>query len=409
MRSTLSFLGFVVITLSMLFNVQPVQAQSGIGLENVGASVLFGEQITFFATIRTSIPVQSVSIIITDETQGIQKIEPLVVQPDERMEYILDTRQTMVAPFSDLKWSYQFTFTDGTTTNSEVFTVRYNDDRFTWQTLESGTLKVSWYNGDASFGQAVLDTVRSGLASVNRLVAVDLSQPIEIYVYANSEDLRATLRDDASEWIAGHADSGLGVVMVVIEPGEEQNIRMEQRIPHELMHVMLYRIVGTGYRNLPAWLSEGTATLVEIYPNADYDSVLMNASASNSLIPMNGLCGPFPADTGQAFLAYAESQSFTNYLHQTYGSSGLLKLASTYADGVDCERGTEIAFGVSLSSLESEWRSSTLGHTSLLPALQGMTPYLVLLCLILIIPLIGIVSTMRNKGKSDEPETPVDQ
>jgi hypothetical protein len=247
--------------------------------------------------------------------------------------------------------------------------------------------------------------VQAGLASVSRLVAVDLAQPIEFYIYANANDLRATLGSSASEWIAGHADPTLGVVMVVIEPGPEQNIRMEQRIPHELMHVMLYRAVGAGYRNIPAWLTEGTATLVEIYPNADYDSALANAAERDDLIPLRSLCGSFPADSGRAFLAYAESRSFTNYLHQAYGSSGLLKLASSYADGVECERGTELAFGVSLANLELRWRSSELGQAALLPALQNIAPYLVLLCLVLLIPFLGIMTTRRNKGKTNESRT----
>ena len=192
--------------------------------------------------------------------------------------------------------------------------------------------------------------------------------------------------------------------MVVIEPGPEQTILMEQRIPHELMHVMLFRAVGAGYRNIPAWLSEGTATLVELYPNADYDRVLADAAQGNRLIPLSNLCGSFPADTGQAFLAYAESRSFTNYLHETYGSSGLLKLATSYADGVECRRGLELAFGVSLSSLENRWRAAKLGETPILPALQNLAPYLVLLCIVIGIPFISIMITMRKKGSQNGPE-----
>jgi hypothetical protein len=186
--------------------------------------------------------------------------------------------------------------------------------------------------------------------------------------------------------------------MVVLEPGAEQKIIMEQRIPHELMHVMMARAVGAGYQNNPAWLREGMATLAEIYPNPDYDRVLLSAASAGSLLPIKDLCGSFPADTGQAFLAYAESRSFTTYLHETYGSSGLLKLATSYADGVDCDRGVQLAFGMSLSSLESRWRAAALGQSSLLPALQNMAPYLVLLCIVLIVPLIGMLTTRRKKG-----------
>ncbi len=400
-----AFLIIIVITLSTLFNVRTAQAQSGIELEDVGATVQFGEQITFVATIKTSIPIQNVSIVILDESQGTSQVEPLDVGPDGRTEYLFDTKQNVLRPFTNVKWNYQFTLSDGSTTQSQSFSVRYSDNRFKWQTLESGSLRVNWYEGDSDFGQAALNAVQSGLGSVSNFMAVDLAQPIEFYIYANADDLRPTLSLSSQDWIAGHADPALGVVMVTIEPGAEQSITMEQRIPHELMHVMLYRAVGAGYDNIPTWLNEGMATLVEIYPNPDFDRVLRDAASSNDLIPLSTVCASFPADTGQAFMAYAESRSFTNYLHQTYGSSGLLKLATTYADGVDCERGTELAFGLPLANLEAKWRSSILGQNAWLPALQNMTPYLALLCLVLIIPFIGILSTMRKKGNRNEPET----
>jgi hypothetical protein len=288
-----------------------------------------------------------------------------------------------------------------------LFPARQADDRFNWQTLESGPLKVHWYEGDASFGQAALDTAEASLESIARLIPPDLEEPIEIFIYANVDDLRGALVPGNENWVAGHADPALGVVMVVVEPGARQWITMEQRIPHELMHVMLYRSVGVGYNDIPAWLREGTATLAEIYPNADYDRVLAEAVTNNDLIPLQDLCASFPSDAGQAFLAYAESRSFTHYLYDTYGSTGLQSLVRSYADGVSCEHGPERAFGVSLSSLEADWRSSTLGQNAFLSVLQNISPYLVLLCLVLIIPLIGIVSTMRKRGSPNGSGTQI--
>jgi hypothetical protein len=283
-----------------------------------------------------------------------------------------------------------------------LLTAGQADDRFNWQTLEAGPLKVHWYQGDANFGPAALDTAQAGLESIARLIPPNLEEPVEIFIYANADDLRGALTSGNENWIAGHADPTLGVVMIVIEPGAEQRITMEQRIPHELMHIMMYRSVGVGYNNIPAWLREGTATLAEIYPNADYDRVLAEAATNNNLIPWKDLCTTFPSDAGQAFLAYAESRSFTDYLYDTYGSTGLQNLVRFYGDGVDCEHGTERAFGVSLSSLEADWRSSALGQNAFLSTLQDNSAYLVLLCLVLIIPLIGIASTMRKRGASNE-------
>jgi hypothetical protein len=281
-----------------------------------------------------------------------------------------------------------------------LLTTRPADESFNWKTLESGMLKIHWYEGDVNFGQDALETAQAGLGSIRSFVPLDLEQPVEVFIYANADDLQGELGAGREDWVAGHADPELSLVRVLIEPGPQQGIAMEQRIPHELMHVMLYRHVGTGYNNLPVWLREGTATLAEMYPNADHERVLKNALMGHTLIPLNDLCTAFPNDPAQAFLAYAESRSFTNYLYKTYGSTGLLNLAAAYADGADCERGLERAFGVSFSALEQEWRSSVLSQNRLLPAIQNISPYLVLLCLVLIIPLIGIAGTLRNKRNS---------
>ena len=258
-------------------------------------------------------------------------------------------------------------------------------------------LKVHWYEGEPDFGQAVLESAQAGLDSIGRYLPVQLDRPIELFVYASMDDLQSELVSGGEKWVAGHADPALGIVKVVIEPGAEQGILMEQRIPHELMHVMLYRQVGAGYEDIPVWLREGLATLAEVYPNAEYDRAILDAAAQDRLLPIRELCTSFPVEAGQAFLAYAESRSFTSHLHKTYGSAGLRNLAATYADGVDCERGAERTFGVSLSRLESEWRSSALGENALLTSLQNIAPYLVLLCLVLVIPLVGMISTLRKR------------
>jgi hypothetical protein len=164
------------------------------------------------------------------------------------------------------------------------------------------------------------------------------------------------------------------------------------------MHVMLYRQVGDGYKNIPAWLREGMSMLAEVYPNPDYETVLMDAAERGELIPIKDLCASFSPQIDSAFLAYAESRSFTNYLRGQYGSDGLLNLANAYANGVDCERGTEKAFGVPLVKLERDWRTTTLGQSSIMSALGNVAPYLVLLCLVMLFPMIGIIGSLRKKG-----------
>lgn len=384
----------VAVAAYALGNAKQVAAQEGIVLENVGATYLFGEQIAFDATIRTSIPIQNASIVILDEGHGITHVQPLVINADSTAHFVFDARRNALRPFTFVRWHYEFAFTDGTIFQSETFSIRYDDNRFTWQRLESNGLRVFWYAGDSTFAQSALNAALAGVRVINELFPVDLSQPIDIFIYPSQNDLAFL---GAETWMAGHANPALGVVLVAVEPGLEQSLHMDQRIPHELMHVLLYRHIGAGYNNLPAWLREGLATLVEINPSVEYDRALLEARARSALIPLMDLCAPFPTQPDSAFLAYAEARSFVTYLRNTFGSSKLIELSRAYADGVTCDRGVEVAYGTSFAQLELRWREATLGENAWSLALRNMLPYLILCGMVLGIPLVIGFNAMRKK------------
>ncbi len=384
----------LAVAASILFSAKQAEAQSGIVLSNVGATVVFGEQVTFNATIQTSVPIQNATIIIFDEGHGITRTEPLLINADGTMQFVFDARQNVLRPFATIRWQYEFTFSDGSVFQSESFSVRYDDTRFTWQQLESNGLRVFWYSGDSTFAQNALNAALAGARAINEIFPVDLNQPIDIFIYPSQNDLAIL---GAETWTAGHADPALGVVLVVIEPGLEQSLQMDQRIPHELMHVMSYRHIGEGYNNVPIWLREGLATLVEVNPSVEYDRVLLDAHTRNALIPLLDLCASFPLQPDSAFLAYATSRSFTTYLRDTFGSSKLIELSRAYADGVTCERGIEVTYGTSLAQLELRWRESTFGENAWGAALRNMLPYLLLCGLVLGIPLLIGLNAIRRK------------
>lgn len=392
---SLRLMVLLAVAASMLLNVKQAKGQGGIAVENAGATVAFGEQIVFNATIRTSIPIQSASIVIFDESHGITRVQPLTIQADGATQFILDARQNNLIPFAYLRWHYEFTLTDGSVTQSDSFSVRYDDTRFTWQKLESNGLRVYWSAGDSTFAQNAMNAALAGVRAINEIFPVDLSQPIDIFMYPSQNDLAFL---GAETWTAGHANPALGVVLVAVEPSLEQNLQMDQRIPHELMHVLSYRNLGAGYNNLPAWLREGLATMVEINPSVEYDRVLLDAHSRGGLIPLLDLCDSFPGQPDSAFLAYAESRSFVSYLRNTFGSSKLIELSRSYADGLTCERGIETTYGSSFAQLELRWREATFGENAWGIALRNMIPYLILFGLVLGIPLLIGLNTMIRKG-----------
>lgn len=387
------------------FNSAQAQVPSRIEVTDVGVSTVFGQQIAFSARIRSPIQIVQASLLFHESREKITRVENLRLDADGRTSVIYDASQNVFPPFSTLVFWYQVTLVDGTIETSNIFNVSYNDDRFPWRDVTSGMIKVHWYDGDDAFAHSALDAAGVGLLQINEIVPLTLNAPVDVYIYSTVDDLRGALTLGGQEWVGGHANPELGIVMVAITPSALQSIEMETEIPHELAHVMLYRALGDGYKNLPAWLNEGLASMVEQYPNADYAQALKIASQNDSLVPFLDLCDSFPPDTGRAFLAYAQSQSFTRYLRETYGTTGLTALTKHYADGLDCEVGATRALSVSLNQLDTRWREAVLGQNVIGVAIRNLSPYMAVMALVLIVPLWGAIDMIRGRRKSERTPT----
>jgi hypothetical protein len=265
--------------------------------------------------------------------------------------------------------------------------------------MTRSNVTVYWYAGDDAFGAAALDAAARGMLAMSEFIPISLTEPVDIYIYSNISDLQNTLMLGGEDWVGGYARPELGVVLVAIAPGTSQSIEMETEIPHELTHVMLYRSLGSKYDSQPRWLLEGISAMMELYPNPDYTRALEIASQGNSLLPFEDLCEAFPADAGNAFLAYAQSQSFVSYIRETYGISGLGRLTNAYGDGFPCELGATNALGTPLSQLDSRWRESVLGQNATGVAARNLLPFFFLMLLVLVVPIWGAFDMLILRRK----------
>lgn len=382
--------GFSVVLAVLLLGLpQQARAQSRIEVTDVGVFYDFGQRVTFEGRIQSPISIISAALVFNDNFDESVRRFPVDVGQDGVVTYRYDVTQNVLRPFVTISFWFEVTLQNGQTLRSDNYHVQYVDDRFTWQQQVDGTLRVHWYEGDAVFGDALLDVSRRGLNAISAIIPASQAAPLDVYVYASTTDLQSALFLGGESWQGGHANPKLGVVMLAVAPGPGQSIDMETLIPHELAHVMLYRSVGEGYATLPVWLSEGIASLAELYPNPDYDQALTIASQSDSLLPVSDLCDTFPLDASRAYLAYAESQSFVRFLRDSYGTPALFSLTSAYADGLSCDQGVVRALGTSLVSLDTRWRESVLGQNVMGLFLRNMLPYLGLFVFMLLIPLIG--------------------
>jgi hypothetical protein len=384
---------------TLFLKPEPAKSQEGIVVENPQASAEFGKSITFTAKIKAASPIQQASLLFRGVNEEVTRVETLQVAADGSVSFVYDASLNVFPPFSWIVFWFQATLSDGKTYTSESTRFQYSDNRFPWRETSQANVTIHWYAGDDAFGASALDSAGAGLLGMRDFIPLSLTEPTHIYIYSNVNDLGDTLMLGGREWAGGHAHADLGVVLVAVSPGANQFAEMDTLIPHELAHVMLYRSLGDQYEKQPAWLIEGIASMVELYPNPDYARALEIASANDTLIPFTDLCASFPADSGSAFLAYAQSQSFVTYIRDSFGVSGLSRLTSTYGEGFDCDLGAAKALSSSLSQLDARWRENVLGQNRGGAALRNLLPFLLLLVLVLIVPMWGAIDLMRQRRK----------
>lgn len=386
-----------LLLMMMLVIPRRASGQEQLVVADPAAESSFGREIVFTARLSPVESIQQVSIFFHGAQENSTRAEPVAMEPDGSIRYAFDASQNTFAPFSWIEYWVQVTLRDGQVLTSETFRFQYRDDRFDWRELSRSGVTVHWYGGDEAFGAAALDAAAIGLASIQNLVTQPESAHVEIYIYASPADLQTVLPPGTAEWVGGQADPAQGVVLTAVAPGEGQALGLQTRIPHELAHVILYRSLGAGYDLQPRWLVEGLASITEQYPSPDYARAIEVAARDGSLYAMQDLCDAFPAQEEQAYLAYAQSQSFTAYLKEVHGAPGLKRLMEQYSAGATCDAGAANALGAPLAELELRWRAGILDQNSG-GALLNLLPYALLLGLVLLVPLWGFLDPFR-KGR----------
>jgi hypothetical protein len=357
----------------------------------------FGEVIRFRASLRSDEEIDEVFLFIQASEDSDLQVHPVSSDSSGDLSVEVDLREFPIIGFSNLQYWYQINTVNGNTFTSPRYSFSYADNRYQWRSLVEQPFTIHWYQGDLAFGEEVLNVALEGLRSIQELLDVYFPDSMNIYVYDNVQNMQSSLPSGGQNWIAGHADPLQGVIFVSLPPGPDQRLEMERQIPHELMHIALNYTDSHAYSNLPAWFNEGLASLVEMYPNPEYQVLINNAFEAEQLLPFASLCQSFPNDPQRGLLAYAQSASFTQFLYDQFGQPGFNRLMAAYASGMGCERGVEEALGTDLAGLEASWRRENFTDLSLTKTYQEYLPWLVILLLLLAGPIIYMMSVLRGR------------
>jgi hypothetical protein len=386
----------------LLFGFLPAAPALADGqIVDASVSFTFGDTAVFQARVSSPTPVRAATLYIKAQNDPDTQVETLVPDPQGNLIYKYDLSARPLRAFAKVDYWFRVTSQDGTEITSPVFSFEYVDNRFTWKTQDIKPFTVHWYEGDEAFAQGVLDVAQQGLQHIQSILPLPTPSQVDIYVYTNPDDMQQTLLLAGQNWTAGHADPDLGVMVAALPAGPDQLLLTEERIPHELMHILLYQSNPTQYASLPTWLNEGLASISELVPNPDYQVLLETAVKKGTLIPIASLCQGFPVDISGAQVAYAEATGFTRYLYRQYGSSGIQTLISSYANGLDCSRGVEDALKIPLAKMDSDWRATIFGNPPPNTPSINVWAWFVLLGVVLAIPLILTILGLRKRAPGE--------
>jgi hypothetical protein len=391
----------IAIITIILFFINPSHVFASTNIIKAEAQYQFGKNIEFLLQLRSSEKINSGMVFFGETGVSSTQVGELKVVSKNDGFFLLEGKFDLpdlpIRSNAIIDYYFKVTLANETVFQTQNFSIDYLDNRFTWQSMQAGDINIHWYQGDEVMAQKIVDTSEASIQRIQELIPLSSPQKTDIYVYQSIEEMGDAIGGNSLNWVAGHSEPDLGVVFVAIPPGPDQDMFIEQRIPHELMHIFLGYTIGKTPTGLPTWFEEGLASTTELYPNPDYAYILENARKSGAILTMDSLCQAFPRDASNAYLAYAQSSSFVRYLHIRFGSSGLLKLLAAYKDGLDCDYGIQNALGNDLLQLEHQWRKEVLGENIFFSTLKPLSPWLFLLFVVLAVPLLLTIIYIKKK------------
>jgi len=383
----------------VLLGAVPVQPA---GAQAASHTYTYGQLITFTVELPEAEGVGEVQLYL--KINGTETRVQDVALTDHRAVYEQDLNAKPFPPYATLEYWWGYKDSSGTAHTTEKTSFRYEDNRYTWTSLQGTSVAIHWVAGTSALMTSALDTAETALTEARAQLGVGAQDKVDLYIYPSLPDLQSALRLSGQTWVEGMAYPELGVLLVAVTPNDDAIVNLRRTIPHELAHKVLYEAAGSeGYNAQPKWLVEGLASYFEASPDPAYALSLDEAHGSAKLLPLESLCYAFPGAAREQILAYAQSQSVVSYIEEQYGWSAVRALVAAYGDGLGCRAGVEKALGIDLSRLERDWRAwldaepaspstQPLWAARARVMLSALAPWIVLLGVLMIPSLLLIIA-----------------
>lgn len=273
-----------------------------------------------------------------------------------------DMRTSQTPPGAKITYWWVIEDKSGNKLVTEKETVSFDDNRYKWQKISSNMVTLYWYKGSNEFAGDLLKTAAEAVDRLGKDTGAPLKDPVNIYIYANSNDLRGSMVA-TEEWTGGVKYTDYNVISIGISTG---NLEWGKKaIAHELGHEVTHQLLTSPYgSSLPVWLDEGIAMHSEGPQGSGTASALIKAIKDGSIASLKSLAGPFPADATETAYAYAQSQSVVEYLLSEHGNVKLMEMLTYLNDGHTIDESLQKVYSFDTEGLDQAWQQYMLSLTT---------------------------------------------
>ncbi len=355
----LSILALVACLSLPLLSPALAQAQGGLAVVDSSVQADFPHTLNFSLSAESDVNITDVRLHYRVDQASFARVTSEVrieVDPDTSVDgdWSWDMRKTGgLPPGSHVTYWWTVEDARGDRVATEPVQVDFDDDRYPWRSLTEGGVSIYWYEGDDSFAQQVMEAAQEALVRLAEDTGTELEKQVEIYVYADSQDLQGAMIFP-QEWTGGAAFSRFGIITIGISPDKLDWGR--RAVAHELTHLVVHQVTLNPYSDLPTWLDEGLAMYMEGELESVFVATLNNAIAGGQLISVRSLSSPFSAYAEESALSYAQSYSLVDFLITSYGRGKMLELLNTFSQGSSYDGALEKVYGFDMDGLDALWQ-----------------------------------------------------
>ena len=341
--------------------VLPAHAQASIQLASDTLSLTFPESALFSAEFKSGVNITSAVLEygvdqLTCGTVVAMAFPQFAPATDVKVSWTWEMRQSgSLPPGATIWWHWVVKDANGVQFTSPRQTAIWLDSVHSWQVISGGNINLHYYDGGQPFGQSLHDTAAQALVRLTQDVGIGTDNPVDIYIYANTNDLKDAVLYEPS-WVGGQAFPEKNIVIIGVSTDQLDWGKSTEA--HELTHVIVGHLTFTCLGSIPTWLDEGLAVYGEGGSTASEVALFDQARAANQLLSLRSLAGAFSEDANRANLSYGESYSVVNFLLHSFGRTKMTALLISLKNGATVDESLFSVYGFDTDGLEDAWRTS---------------------------------------------------